>query len=63
VNGHTTFKLKRRVYVVLRDGTSFVDRLIDQRSRYYQFEHRGRVRVEDIRTAAYAKPTNPANSA
>jgi hypothetical protein len=56
VNGHTSFKLKRRIFVVLRNGRSFVDRLLEQHSKYYRFETEGRVQRAEIRTAAYARP-------
>lgn len=53
MNSHTTFKLHRRVYVVLNSGESFVDRVAEQRSGAYVFRDRGRVTARAIRTMSY----------
>lgn len=55
MNGHTSFRLHKRIFVVLHSGESFIDRLTEQRSGAYVFRERGRVAAKAIRTMAYFK--------
>lgn len=55
MNKHTTFKLMKRVRVVLYDGRVVVDKLTDQRSRFYVFQTIGKVQTEDIKSISYYK--------
>lgn len=55
MKGHTSFKLKKRLFVIKNDGTKFVDRLLEQHSTYYVFAEAGKVPVKDIRSASYKR--------
>ena len=50
MNGHTTAPIGKRVYVILHDGDSFVDKLVERRDRIFLFEARGRVMSRTIRS-------------
>ena len=55
MNRHTTFKLKKRLRVRLKNGDQFSDKLIDQTDKYLVFVLVGRVMKETIQSAAYFK--------
>lgn len=58
MNGHTTFRLRRRLFVTLKTGEQFVDKLLEYHDRYYRFEARGRIERKLIRFMGYAR-VNP----
>lgn len=45
---HTSCRRGKRVYVVLKDGTKFVDKFLDHHGPHVEFAER-RVRAGDIR--------------
>lgn len=55
MNGHTTANVGKRLYVILYNGRSFVDKLTALKSKYYVFEQEGRVRRQDIRSFSIAR--------
>lgn len=59
MNNHTTARIGSRVHVVLHDGTRFIDKLKENRARYYVFESHGRVLKEDVRSFSRAKTRRP----
>lgn len=52
---HTHFARGKRVYVRLRDETSFYDRFVRREGRFVTFAARGRVRTRDIDVIGIAK--------
>jgi hypothetical protein len=46
---HSSTYKGKRVYVVLRDGTEFVDKFIDKKGRFVYFEIHARVRKSELR--------------
>jgi hypothetical protein len=46
---HSSTYKGKRVYVILRDGTEFVDKFIDKKGRFVYFETHGRVRTSELR--------------
>ena len=55
MNKHTTARRGKRVHVVLNDGSSFVDKFLEKRSKYYLFEENGKVPVSSIRSFSINK--------
>ncbi len=47
---HSSTYKNKRVYVVLKDGTSFVDQFIDKKSNYIFFKEQGKHAKSAIRT-------------
>ncbi len=58
MNNHTTAKTRKRIHVILKDGTYFVDKLLGIRSKYFEFENKGRIFKDDIRSFSYNQPKN-----
>jgi hypothetical protein len=46
---HSSTYKGKRVYVILRDGTEFVDKFVDKKGRFVYFETHGRVRIQELR--------------
>lgn len=51
-NKHTTARIGKRIFVVLHDGTSFIDKLKNINSKTYDFEEQGRIQKKYIKTFA-----------
>lgn len=49
---HTTARKGKRINVILNDGRTFVDKLVENKSQHYIFEKEGRVAKSDIRSFA-----------
>jgi hypothetical protein len=47
---HTDFRRGQKVFVVMKDGTKFVDKYIEQKSKVIIFENSGRVSLRKIRS-------------
>ncbi len=47
---HTTARKGKRIHVILNNGRSFVDKLVENKSTHYVFEREGRVAKNDIRS-------------
>ena len=47
---HSSTYKHKKVYVVLKDGSSFVDRFLDSKSGCIFFSERGKIRKSVIRT-------------
>ena len=52
---HSMFKKGQKVFVILRDGSNFVDRFVEKKNGTIIFEERGRVPIKDIRTSTIYK--------
>lgn len=50
MKGHTTARKGKRINIILFDGRKFIDKLLDDKSRYYVFEREGKVIKRDIRS-------------
>lgn len=50
MNKHTTARKGKRIKVILHNGTTFVDKLVEDKSRYYLFQHQGAVMKRNIRS-------------
>ena len=46
---HTSTHKGKRVYVILKDGTSFVDKFLDKKARHIHFENQT-IKVKDLRS-------------
>ncbi|MFA5880236.1 MAG: hypothetical protein WC860_08745 [Candidatus Margulisiibacteriota bacterium] len=47
---HSSTYKGKRVYIVLKDGASFVDKFVDTKSGYVYTQEKGKLRKADIRT-------------
>ncbi len=47
---HSSTYKGKRVYIVLKDGTSFVDKFVDSKSGYIHLQEKDKVKKVDIRT-------------
>ena len=52
---HSTYRKGQKVFVILKNGSSFVDKFVQKKSGTIQFEERGRVPIKDIRAATIYK--------
>ena len=52
---HSTYRKGQKVFVILKDGSSFVDKFVQKKSGTIHFEERGRVPIKDIRAATIYK--------
>lgn len=43
----------KKVFVIKTDGVTFVDKLVERRQRYYEFEVHGRIGTQSIRSLSY----------
>lgn len=55
MNGHTTARKGKRIHVVLKSGRNFVDKLMESKSKYYEFQREGRVVRDDIRSFSISR--------
>ncbi len=55
MNKHTTARKGKRIHVILHNGRTFTDKLVEQKSKYYEFEKEGRVSVDSIRSFSISK--------
>jgi len=46
---HTSTNKGKRVLVILRDGTKFVDKFMDKKGGFIYFEEHDRVRIDEVR--------------
>jgi hypothetical protein len=60
MNNHTTARIGKRVHVILYNGESFTDKLVESRSRFFIFAKRGRVLKQDIRSFAIGRKRDAA---
>ncbi len=60
---HTTARKGKRIHVIMNDGSSFTDKLVDIKSIVYEFEQRGKVAKANIRSFSIAvnKPIDKLN--
>lgn len=58
MNNHTTAKVGKKIHVILKSGIYFVDKLLVTRSKYFEFEKRGKINKIDIRSLSYNQPKN-----
>jgi len=63
VKNHTTARKGKRVNIILKDGTTFVDKLVEKKSTYYEFEREGRIPIDKIRSFSINKNGNPNHKA
>ena len=56
MGGHTTAHLGKRVFIILKTGERFVDKLVEMKSKYYEFEERGRIYHYEIRSFSILRP-------
>lgn len=56
MRGHTTARRGKRIHVVMTNGRSFVDKLVDTRSAFFYFEREGRIAKIDVRSFAINRP-------
>ena len=47
---HSSTYKGKRVYIVLKNGTSFVDKFMDSKSDYVHTKEKGKIRKSEIRT-------------
>jgi hypothetical protein len=52
---HTTAHPGKRLYVVMKSGTSWIDKLVKHTDLYFEFETRGKIAKCDIRSVSFAR--------
>ncbi len=55
MRGHTTARIGKRVNVIMNSGRRFVDKLVEDKSRYFVFEREGKVNKIEIRSFSIAR--------
>lgn len=55
MKGHTTARIGKRIKVILKTGVAFVDKLQEDKSKYFIFERYGRVEKGTIRSFSINK--------
>lgn len=57
---HTSTYKGKRVFVILRDGSRFVDKFLDKKAGYILFAEHGRIPIRDVRVFTINKqPAGP----
>lgn len=58
---HTTFASGKKILVVMRDGSRFVDKFVERTGKGMLFEQRGLIQVKDVRvcTIYRSRDTTP----
>lgn len=62
MGGHTTAHLGKRVFIILKTGERFVDKLVEMKSQYYEFEERGCIYRYEIRSFSILRPKKLINT-
>ena len=57
---HSSTNKGKRVFIKLKDGTSFVDKFVTTGSGWIEFEERGRVQKKDIKNFSIHRWQNEA---
>lgn len=47
---HTGAHRGKKVFIILKDGTQFIDRFIDRDDRHVYVQERGRIKKSDIKS-------------
>ena len=58
---HSSTNKGKRVFIKMKDGTSFVDKFMDTGSGWIEFEERGRVQKKDIKNFSIHRWQNQEN--
>ena len=59
MKNHTTVRKGKRVNIILKNGETIVDKLVEEKSQYYEFERVGRIQKDTIRSFSINKNGNP----
>jgi hypothetical protein len=53
---HTHYSRGKRLFLIMRNGETFVDRFVERRGRVMVLEDAGRVEVAAIRAVSFYRP-------